>query len=119
MGKYSTFVLNRLSSSTFLELYTLSCILERKDAVYGMEILNRINKFETAWKPSHGTLYPILDKMVKNRLIEFVYEADGKKYYDITEEGKVYYNDRAKEFKKDLVSASRFFRAISNELFIY
>lgn len=118
MGKYSTFVLNRLSSSTFLELYTLSCILKKKDAIYGMEILNKINKFDIPWKPSHGTLYPILENMVKRELIEFVYQADGRKFYDITEYGIEYYRDRSKEFRKDLVESSKFYRAISNELII-
>lgn len=117
MGKFSTFVLNRLSSSTFLKLYTLSCILNRQGPVYGMEILNRINKFEITWKPSHGTLYPLLEEMVNDGLIKFVYIADGKKYYDITEDGKIYYEDRYKEFKQDLVEASRFFRAMSDELY--
>lgn len=118
MGKYSTFMLNRLSSSTFLELYLLSNMIKRNDAVYGMEILNKINKFDITWRPSHGTLYPVIEDMVKKGLIEFAYKVEAKKYYEITDYGREYYNDRAKEFRKDLVEAARFYRAISTELMV-
>lgn len=116
MSNYSTFMLNKLSSSMFLKLYSLAFMINSKDSVYGKEILDYINSFNISWKPSHGTLYPILNKMAEENLIELTYECDGRKYYIITDWGRSYYKSRKAEFKKMLVDTSKFYKTISNEL---
>lgn len=116
MNKYSTFMLNKMSSSMFLKLYSLSFMINRGDAVYGKEILDYINSFNVSWKPSHGTLYPILNDMANEGLISFSYECDGRKYYTITTWGEQYYRDRAGDFKKMLSATAKFYRTIANEL---
>lgn len=116
--KYSTIVFNKMSSSNFLKMYTLSCLIKKEGEVYGKEILDYINSFGTAWQPSHGTFYPVLDSMVKDNLIEKAYEYESRKYYKITETGKQYYEERANDFKKMLIDSSKFYNTIAKGLHI-
>lgn len=116
VSKYSTFVLNKLSSSMFLKLYILSCGIKKQEPIYGKEVLDYIHSFNIAWKPSHGTLYPIMNSMCEEKLIEFAYEYEGKKYYNVTEEGRIYYKDRANDFKNMLFESSNFYKIIAEEL---
>lgn len=116
MNKYSTFMLNKISSSMFLKLYTLSCMIKKDDAMYGKEILDYIHSFDMGWKPSHGTLYPILNSMMEEKLIDFSYECDGRKYYSITDWGRNYYFSKSKDFKKMLLNSSKFYKTIAAEL---
>lgn len=116
--KYSTIVFNKMSSSSFLKMYTLSSLIKKDGELYGKEILDYIKGFNTAWQPSHGTFYPALENMVKDGLIEKAYEYDSRKYYRITEIGKQYYEERAKDFKKMLLDASKFYNTIAKGLYI-
>lgn len=116
--KYSTIVLNKMSSSSFLELYMLSYMLNKNEGVYGKEILDYIKSFDIAWKPSHGTLYPIIKDMVEKGLIELYSEKYNKKVYIITPKGKEYYEEKAKDFKKMLLDSSNFYTKIAEGLFI-
>lgn len=116
MSKYSTFVLNKMSSSMFLKLYTLSCAIKKDGPIYGREILEYIHSFNIAWEPSHGTLYPILASMCEEGLIQFEYKYANRNFYSITDKGREYYNERAKDFKRMLTDSYKFYRAIAEEL---
>jgi DNA-binding PadR family transcriptional regulator len=54
--------------------------------------------------------------MVKDGLIRCVYEYDAKKYYNITEYGREYFNQRALEFKDVLTKTSEFYSEIARTL---
>ena len=116
--KYSTFVLNKLSSSTFLQLYILSCGIKKDGPIYGKEVLDYIKNFNIAWQPSHGTLYPIIEKMKKDGLLEQAYVCENRKYYQVTPLGKDYYKERAIDFKNMLLDCSNFYSTIANNLSI-
>lgn len=108
--------LSRLSTSKFLELYSLSYIINKDAEVYGKEILDHIKKYNLAWNPSHGSFYPIMNSMLKDGLIEYAYEYDAKKYYHITKLGKEYYKQRVDLFKDTLLKTSNFYTEIANSL---
>lgn len=116
MSKYSTFMLTKLSSSMFLKLYSLSFMINRGDAVYGLEILEHLRSFKTTWNPSHGTLYPILTEMSEEGLIKLTYSCEGRKYYEVTPWGESYYRDNVRDFKAKLNTTAKFYKSIAGEL---
>lgn len=69
----------------FLKYVVLTII--SKNSTYGYEIIKTIeNCSEGKWKPSAGSIYPILDSLESGNLIQSG-EADRKKVYTITPEG--------------------------------
>ena len=106
----------RLSTSKFLELYSLSYIINKNSEVYGKEILDTIKQHNLSWSPSHGSFYPVLNTMLNDGLIQCAYEYDTKKYYNITEEGRRYFKERASLFRDALVKASDFYYKIAENL---
>ena len=50
------------------------------------------------FKFNHGTLYPILHKLEKDGLIKGLWKNEGlkrkRKYYSITKNGEIYFNDQ-------------------------
>jgi DNA-binding PadR family transcriptional regulator len=108
--------LSRLSTSNFLELYSLGYIINKDSEVYGKEILDNIKKHNLEWNPSHGSFYPVINSMVKNGLIHCVYEYEAKKYYNVTEYGREYFNSRVKEFRDTLIKTSEFYNEIAKTL---
>ncbi|MBI2659929.1 PadR family transcriptional regulator [Candidatus Woesearchaeota archaeon] len=53
----------------------------------GYDLIKEIEKKTGTWKPSFGSIYPLLEKLLKEKLVEF--EAEGrKKLYFLTDEGK-------------------------------
>lgn len=107
---------SKLTPGVFLELYTLGYIIGKDTEVYGKEILDKINMYNTVWQPSHGTFYPVINHMLKDGLIEYAYEFDSKKYYSITEIGREYYNARVKMFKDMLLQSSNFYMNVADTL---
>jgi DNA-binding PadR family transcriptional regulator len=108
--------LSRLSTSNFLELYSLNYIINKDSEVYGKEILDNIKMHNLQWNPSHGSFYPVINSMVKDGLIQCVYEYDSKKYYNITSYGREYFNDRVTQFRDTLVKTSQFYSEIVKTL---
>ena len=59
-------------------------LVNKKLSGYGL--IKQIEK-STGWKPSFGSIYPLLDKLLKEKLLQV--EAEGrKKLYFLTNEGK-------------------------------
>lgn len=108
--------LNRLSTSNFLELYSLSYIINKDTEVYGKEILDNIKRYNLSWNPSHGSFYPVINSMLKDGLIEYAYEYDAKKYYNVTEYGRDYFMQRVNLFRDTLLKTSDFYSEIANGL---
>ena len=58
--------------------------------LYGLELLNKLHGFETM-QITEGTLYPLLDRLKKEGLVDanWVQEGDTRprKYYELTNEG--------------------------------
>lgn len=119
MSTYSTLHLNKTSSTEFLKLFLLSCMIKEDKPVYGKEIINYINRFNCAWSPSHGTMYPLLRELLNNGYIENAFATDRKKYYNITSEGKNFYKKNSREFKSLLRKTARFYNEIADDIIIF
>lgn len=72
-----------------LELVVLASLQGR--TLYGLELLNMLHKFDTI-KISEGTLYPLLDRLKKDGLVNANWVQEGetrpRKYYALTDAGK-------------------------------
>ena len=86
-----------------LRSLVLSCLYEKEMYVY--EIIKTIqSKTGGFYKPSPGSIYPVLKSLIKEGLVES-FEKDGKKYYKLTEKGVKEYN-KIKEEKENFFSES-------------
>ena len=72
-----------------LEMVILAALNGR--CLYGLELLNLLKKLETT-AITEGTLYPLLDRLKKDGLIDGQWVQEGetrpRKYYSLTEAGK-------------------------------
>ncbi|MGC8562316.1 MAG: PadR family transcriptional regulator [Thermoplasmata archaeon] len=69
-------------------LFFIVLSMANEGPIYGNQVSNIINeKTEGAWKPSAGSIYPILHGMSRKGLIR-KHEKDGKVMYEITDEGR-------------------------------
>ena len=72
-----------------LELVILATLKERK--LYGLELLKLLHSFETM-KITEGTLYPLMDRLKRDRLISAFWHHEGetrpRKYYQLTDQGE-------------------------------
>ena len=118
-AEYTRLFPTKMSSSNFLSFYTLHILAEENRPLYGKEILALLQNTigSAVWKPSHGTLYPILSKLTKNSLIENVNIAEDKKYYAITELGREELEIKMKEFKPMIIESYKFFSNLIEEIY--
>ena len=71
--------------SGYLRLIVMKTLHNRKLSGYGL--IKQIEKDTGTWKPSFGSIYPLLEKLLKEKLVEV--EVEGrKKIYFLTKEGK-------------------------------
>ena len=71
--------------SGYLRLIVMKTLHNRKLSGYGL--IKQIEKDTGTWKPSFGSIYPLLEKLLKEKLVEV--EVEGrKKVYFLTKEGK-------------------------------
>lgn len=68
------------------QLKTIVLNILSKKEMSGYSLIKKI-KEDTGWKPSTGSIYPILDKFLKDGLVE-VKKEERRKLYLITKEGK-------------------------------
>lgn len=69
----------------YLRLIVMKTLSGKRLSGYGM--IKEIEKKTGTWKPSFGSIYPLLKKLLKEKLVEV--EAEGRrKIYFLTEEGK-------------------------------
>jgi DNA-binding PadR family transcriptional regulator len=68
-------------------------ILQNKE-LCGYELISEIER-ETGWKPSFGSIYPLLETLHKSNFVEI--EKKGKtKKYSVTKKGKAFLEDMVK-----------------------
>jgi DNA-binding PadR family transcriptional regulator len=113
-GEYNMLFPTKMSSSNFLLFYTLFLLNKKSTPLYGKEMLREIQSCVSVdiWNPSHGTYYPLLEKMVKAGYIEIVKTISSKKFYSITELGKKELELRLAEFKPMLIKSFDFFSKV-------
>ena len=69
----------------YLRLIVMKTLSNKK--LSGYDLIKQIEKDTGTWKPSFGSIYPLLDKLLKEKLVEV--EAQGRrKAYFLTSEGK-------------------------------
>ena len=69
----------------YLRLMVMKTLSDRK--LSGYDLTKEIEKQTGTWKPSYGSIYPLLDKLLKERFVKV--KAEGrKKIYYLTKEGK-------------------------------
>lgn len=69
-----------------LRMYIL--FLLSKKPLYGYEIIKKIENKTKFWKPSPGTIYPLLHKMVEEKLVKKEV-SKRRKVYSLTNKGKL------------------------------
>lgn len=71
----------------YLRLIVMKTLANRK--LSGYDLIKQIEKDTGTWKPSFGSIYPLLEKLLSERLVQL--EAQGrKKLYFLTKEGQKY-----------------------------
>ncbi|WP_066633532.1 PadR family transcriptional regulator [Desulfolucanica intricata] len=87
-----------------LPFYVLSLLAKKK--MYGKQIIDHItNMTRGSWKPSPGSIYPMLQKMVKLGLVTQHLENTGgqsTRVYELTGLGREALKDMRKEIKPRL-----------------
>ena len=61
--------------------------LLHKEDLTGSEIINQINEKTGFWKPSPGSIYPLMNELNEKKLVELKQDKN-QKIYSITPEGK-------------------------------
>lgn len=59
-----------------------------ENPIHGYGLINKIKEETGFWKPSPGTMYPILKSMLNEGIIKEINSKDSKKQYTITPKGK-------------------------------
>ena len=69
----------------YLRLIVMKSLENKK--LSGYDLIKQIEKSTGTWKPSFGSIYPLLEKLLKERFVEM--EVQGrKKLYFLTKQGK-------------------------------
>ncbi|MCY0883236.1 MAG: PadR family transcriptional regulator [Acidianus infernus] len=105
--------LERLRKGT-LKLLILEALNDKPMHAY--EIIKSIEKkFHGIYKPSPGSLYPVLKQLIENGMVT-VEEKDDKKIYIITDKGKEAFNKMKTEMK-NVFTKNNQYRKLVNQLF--
>lgn len=101
-----------------LSFYVLSLLAEQK--MYGKQIIDQItNMTRGEWKPSPGSIYPMLQKMVRLGLVtEYVENAKGQstRVYELTNSGRDALKDMREEIKPRLIKTIKLLNQHLQEL---
>lgn len=69
----------------YLRLIVMKNLTNKK--LSGYDLIKNIEKHTGTWKPSFGSIYPLLEKLLKEKLVDVEIEGR-KKLYFLTSEGK-------------------------------
>lgn len=108
--------ITKITPGNLLELFTLGYIMKQNSEVYFKEVLDEIKSFDITWNISHGTYYPVINSMIKNGYINYMYDYEQKKYYEVTSIGRDYYNSNSQHYKELLNKTSKFYTDIVKAL---
>ena len=86
----------------YLELCLL-LLIRRHKRMYGLELLEKLGSFELSLK--EGTLYPLLNRMTDDGLLQSTWETEGlkghpRKFYSLTKKGTQSLIEMEEEFNK-------------------
>ena len=87
-----------------LKFYILRLLIEGRRTGYGL--MKAIEAETGFWKPSAGSLYPLLSSMKEQGLIVEIAETDTSKRWHVTDAGRNVY-DEAAESKRELFDSMR------------
>lgn len=107
----------KFSSASFLEVFVLYTLSKSPSGTYGMDILYQIEGKipKEIWKPSHGNLYPILNKLTKEGYIvkensENEKLSNNRKIYKITDLGLCALDEKLEIIQPLLKRTEKFFK---------
>jgi DNA-binding PadR family transcriptional regulator len=98
-----------------LKLYLLKLLDEEPRHGYQI-ILQLENRFLGMYSPSPGTVYPRLQALEEEGLIEVVDESEGRKVYRLTERGRSELRERAEELRELGDRVARSARDLAREI---
>lgn len=105
--------IERLKKGT-LKLLILEALNDRPMHAY--EIIKSIEKkFNGIYKPSPGSLYPVLKQLIESGMV-VVDEKDNRKIYVITDRGREVFNKMKNEMKNFFTKNNQY-RKLVNQLF--
>lgn len=99
----------------FLRFYVLKLISKSESPISGYTLMKRIEEETGFWRPSPGSIYPLLASLEEGELIEHRKERD-KKLYSITKAGQESL-DRARQAKEEAMRGVRQSIHVFGELF--
>ena len=86
-----------------LEMSILALL--NREPMFGLQLLKKLHEFETL-KITEGTLYPLLDRLKREKVVEsfWVQEGDARprKYYQLSEVGKHKLNSLKARWRKSI-----------------
>lgn len=87
-----------------LELVVLASLKDRR--VYGLELLKSLQQFPTM-KLTEGTLYPLLDRLKREGLIDAEWHQEGdsrpRKYFQLSDAGQEKYTQLTQRWRQSVV----------------
>jgi DNA-binding PadR family transcriptional regulator len=83
----------------FIRFHVLSAFAEKP--MSGSELTEKIEKHAGGfWKPSPGSIYPLLSSLQEHRYLKELPTENGLKRYELTETGKMLLNEQRELMKK-------------------
>jgi len=83
----------------------------------GHGLIKEIKNKTGFWKPSPGSVYPLMNDLLKKKLVSFK-KRKNQKIYSLTKKGKAFYNKikiKKQEIVKDLLEGIKFFEALEED----
>ncbi|MCD6136823.1 helix-turn-helix transcriptional regulator [Candidatus Bipolaricaulota bacterium] len=99
----------------FLRFYVLKLISKSESPISGYALMKKIEEETGFWRPSPGSIYPLLASLEKDGLIEYREESD-KKLYSLTGDGREAL-ERAQQAKDEAMRSVRQSIHVFGELF--
>ena len=120
VATYNRIFPSKMSTKSFVRLYTLHLLCNHRE-MYGKEISGEIESaFGSKWKPSHGTLYPLLKTLETEGYLIGEWEDEDKKTkksYRITKQGREYYENELRQNENMFIDSYNMVVKILNELY--
>lgn len=98
-----------------LKIIVLKILSDEDNTGYGL--INEIKNKTGFWKPSPGSIYPLLNDLLKKRLVTCK-KIKNKKIYSITSKGKRVYKkieNKKRRILKDLIEGVKFLEVLGED----